>query len=224
MRAQYLDRMDIERERGITIKSQAVRLPWRAATADVRPEPDRHPRPRRLHLRGVPQRWPPARARCCWSTRPRASRRRRWPTCTWRWRPTCTIIPVLNKIDLPAAQPDKYAAELAGIIGCEPERGAPGGRQDRRGRRPSCCTRSSARSRRRSGDPDAPARALIFDSVYDTYRGVVTYVRVIDGQLSKRERMPDDVHRRGRTRRSRWASSRPSRCRARASAPARSAT
>ena len=92
----------------------------RTAT-DVRAAHDRHPGPRRLHLRGVAAAWPPARARCCWSTPRRASRRRRWPTSTWRWRTTCTIIPVLNKIDLPAAQPDQYAAEIAHIIGCEPD-------------------------------------------------------------------------------------------------------
>ena len=99
------------------------------------------------------------------------------------------IIPVLNKIDLPSAQPEKYAAELAHIIGCDPadvlrvsaktgegvaelldEIVAPG-------RRP----RSATRTRR--------PRALIFDSVYDTYRGVVTYVRVVDGELSHRDRV-----------------------------------
>jgi GTP-binding protein LepA len=97
------------------------------------------------------------------------------------------LIPVLNKIDLPAAQPEKYAAELANIIGCAP----------------SDVLRVSAKTGDGvadllnavveqvpppSGDPDAPARALIFDSVYDTYRGVVTYVRVMDGRLSNRER------------------------------------
>ena len=104
-----------------------------------------------------------------------------------------TIIPVLNKIDLPAAQPEKYAEELAKLIGGEPEDVPAGVRQDRRGRRARCSTRSSGRSRRRPGDADAPARAMIFDSVYDTYRGVVTYVRVIDGQLDPRERIVDDV-------------------------------
>ena len=100
-----------------------------------------------------------------------------------------TIIPVLNKIDLPAAQPEKYAEELADLIGCDP-RGLPAGlRQDGRGRRARCSTRSSRQIPRPVGDPDAPARAMIFDSVYDTYRGVVTYVRVIDGHLSPRERI-----------------------------------
>jgi GTP-binding protein LepA len=97
------------------------------------------------------------------------------------------LIPVLNKIDLPAAQPDKYAAEIAGIIGCDP----------------ADVLRVSAKTGEGvagllhtvvqqvpppAGDLDAPARAMIFDSVYDTYRGVVTYVRVVDGRLSRREK------------------------------------
>jgi GTP-binding protein LepA len=98
------------------------------------------------------------------------------------------IIPVLNKIDLPAAQPEKYAAELAHIIGCDP----------------ADVLKVSAKTGlgveellnevvklvpAPVGVADAPARAMIFDSVYDTYRGVVTYVRVVDGQLSTRERI-----------------------------------
>jgi GTP-binding protein LepA len=99
-----------------------------------------------------------------------------------------TIIPVLNKIDLPAAQPEKYADEIAHIIGCDP----------------SEVLRASAKTGLGVEDildavvdripapvgvKDAPARAMIFDSVYDAYRGVVTYVRVVDGQLNKRERI-----------------------------------
>jgi len=99
-----------------------------------------------------------------------------------------TIIPVLNKIDLPAAQPEKFAIELSKLVGCKPED----------------CMRVSGKTGEGveelldqivaqlpppKGDPHAPARALIFDSVYDTYRGVVTYVRVVDGKLSPREQI-----------------------------------
>jgi GTP-binding protein LepA len=99
-----------------------------------------------------------------------------------------TIIPVLNKIDLPAAQPEKYAEELAKLIGVDPE----------------SCLRVSGKTGEGveylideivrqipppTGDAGGPARAMIFDSVYDTYRGVVTYVRVVDGSLSARERI-----------------------------------
>ena len=208
-------------------QGQAVRLPWTVARRrqrQARPQHDRHARARRLHLRGVPRRWPPARARCCWSTPRRASRRRRWPTSTWRWRTTCTIIPVLNKIDLPAAQPEQV------------RRGA---RAPHRLRARRTCCGSPARPARASrdlldeivrqvpppvGDADAPARAMIFDSVYDIYRGVVTYVRVIDGQITPARADQDDVHRRdARAARGRrhlaGAASRP-----RASASARSAT
>jgi GTP-binding protein LepA len=98
------------------------------------------------------------------------------------------IIPVLNKIDLPAAQPDKHAAEIAHIIGCDPDDVL----------RVSAKTGEGVADLLEEivrqvpspvGDADAPARALIFDSVYDTYRGVVTYVRVVDGHLSTRERV-----------------------------------
>ena len=98
------------------------------------------------------------------------------------------IIPVLNKIDLPSAQPEKYAQEIAKIIGCDPADVL----------RVSAKTGEGVADLLHSivelvpapkGDPDAPARALIFDSVYDIYRGVVTYVRVVDGAIKSRERI-----------------------------------
>jgi GTP-binding protein LepA len=98
------------------------------------------------------------------------------------------VIPVLNKIDLPAAQPERYAAEIAAIIGCDPAEVL----------RVSAKTGAGVEELLNAivdqvpaphGDPNAPARALIFDSVYDTYRGVITYVRVVDGRFTKRERM-----------------------------------
>uniref|UniRef100_UPI00259734DC translation elongation factor 4 n=1 Tax=uncultured Arsenicicoccus sp. TaxID=491339 RepID=UPI00259734DC len=99
-----------------------------------------------------------------------------------------TIIPVLNKIDLPAAQPDKYAAELAGLIGCDESdvlkvSGKTGVGVE------ELLDEIVRQLPAPTGEADNPARAMIFDSVYDTYRGVVTYVRVIDGNLNPRERV-----------------------------------
>ena len=99
-----------------------------------------------------------------------------------------TIIPVLNKIDLPAADPDRYAAEIAHVIGCDPGDVL----------RVSAKTGAGvaelldevvARVPPPAGNADAPARAMIFDSVYDTYRGVITYIRVVDGRITPRERI-----------------------------------
>ncbi|MFP5336190.1 MAG: translation elongation factor 4, partial [Actinomycetes bacterium] len=98
------------------------------------------------------------------------------------------IIPVLNKIDLPAAQPEKYADELAGLIGCDPADVLKVSGKTGEGVE-VLLDRIVERVPHPVGDPAAPARAMIFDSVYDTYRGVVTYVRVIDGQLTPRERI-----------------------------------
>jgi len=99
-----------------------------------------------------------------------------------------TIIPVLNKIDLPAADPEKYSRELAQLIGGDPAdvlrvSGKTGEGVE------ALLDRVVELIPAPVGDPTAPARAMIFDSVYDAYRGVVTYVRMIDGSLSPRERI-----------------------------------
>src|SRR6266542_5036573 len=98
------------------------------------------------------------------------------------------VIPVLNKIDLPAAQPEKYGEELAHLIGCEPADVLRVSAKTGEGVAELLdliCRQFPAPT----GDASAPARAMIFDSVYDVYRGVVTYVRVVDGRISARDRI-----------------------------------
>jgi GTP-binding protein LepA len=187
MRAQYLDRMDIERERGITIKSQAVRMPWELEGQTYA-----------LNMIDTPGHvdftYEVSRslAACEGAVllvdAAQGIEAQTLANLYLAMENDLTIIPVLNKIDLPAAQPEKYAEELAGLIGCEPEE----------------CLKVSGKTGAGVqflldeivrqlpapvGEADKPARAMIFDSVYDTYRGVVTYVRVIDGHLSPRERI-----------------------------------
>ena len=188
MRAQYLDRMDIERERGITIKSQAVRIPF-TALDDKTYTLNLIDTPGHVDFTYEVSR---SLAACEGAVllvdAAQGIEAQTLANLYMALENDLTIIPVLNKIDLPAAQPEKYAEELAGIIGCEP----------------SDVLRVSAKTGEGVedllneivtqmtppvGDADAPARAMIFDSVYDTYRGVVTYVRVIDGKLSPRERI-----------------------------------
>jgi GTP-binding protein LepA len=187
MRAQYLDRMDIERERGITIKSQAVRLPWTGADG----------RRYVLNLIDTPGHvdfsYEVSRSLAACEgaillvDAAQGIEAQTLANLYLALAADLHIIPVLNKIDLPAAQPAKYAEELGGIIGCDP----------------GDVMRVSAKTGEGvtdllnavveqvpppTGDTSAPARALIFDSVYDTYRGVVTYVRVMDGRLNRREK------------------------------------
>jgi GTP-binding protein LepA len=186
MRAQYLDRMDIERERGITIKSQAVRLPWTAeGTKYV------------LNLIDTPGHvdfsYEVSRslAACEGAVllvdAAQGIEAQTLANLYLALEADLHIIPVLNKIDLPAAQPERYAEELSGIIGCDPGDVLRVSAKTGEGVR-ELLDAIVGQVPPPAGDPTAPARALIFDSVYDTYRGVVTYVRVMDGLLSKRER------------------------------------
>ena len=187
MRAQYLDRMDIERERGITIKSQAVRLPWTG--------PDGQPYV--LNLIDTPGHvdfsYEVSRslAACEGAVllvdAAQGIEAQTLANLYMALEADLQIIPVLNKIDLPAAQPDRYAEELAGIIGCDPGDVLRVSAKTGQGVE-ELLHEIVAQVPAPTGDPDAPARAMIFDSMYDTYRGVVTYVRVVDGRLSKRER------------------------------------
>ncbi len=192
MRAQYLDRMDIERERGITIKSQAVRMPW-ASSAD-----DGSQIVHCLNMIDTPGHvdftYEVSRslAACEGAVllvdAAQGIEAQTLANLYLAMENELTIIPVLNKIDLPAAQPEKYAEELAGLIGCEPEDCLKVSGKTGAGVEP-LLDQIVQQLPAPTGDPDAPARAMIFDSVYDTYRGVVTYVRVIDGALHPRERI-----------------------------------
>ncbi|MEU5346971.1 MULTISPECIES: translation elongation factor 4 [unclassified Streptomyces] len=190
MRAQYLDRMDIERERGITIKSQAVRLPW-APTED----------PGRTHILNmidtpghVDFTYEVSRSlAACEGTvllvdAAQGIEAQTLANLYLAMENDLKIIPVLNKIDLPAAQPEKFSEELANLIGCQPEDVLKVSAKTGIGV-DALLDRVVRDVPAPVGVKDAPARAMIFDSVYDSYRGVVTYVRVIDGQLNKRERI-----------------------------------
>ncbi|HEU5027683.1 MAG TPA: translation elongation factor 4 [Spirillospora sp.] len=186
MRAQYLDRMDIERERGITIKSQAVRLPWSSEGTDYV-----------LNLIDTPGHvdfsYEVSRslAACEGAVllvdAAQGIEAQTLANLYLALEADLHLIPVLNKIDLPAAQPEKYAEELAGIIGCDPSEVLRVSGKTGEGVR-ELLDKIVRDVPAPVGDPDGPARALIFDSVYDTYRGVVTYVRIIDGHLSRREK------------------------------------
>ncbi len=194
MREQYLDRMDIERERGITIKSQAVRMTWAVPDGG----PDGPLVPYALNMIDTPGHvdftYEVSRslAACEGAVllvdAAQGIEAQTLANLYLAMENDLAIIPVLNKIDLPAAQPERYAEEIAGLVGGDPEdvlrvSGKTGEGVDR------LLDRIVELVPAPTGDPTAAARAMIFDSVYDTYRGVVTYVRVVDGHLSKRERI-----------------------------------
>jgi GTP-binding protein LepA len=182
MRAQYLDRMDIERERGITIKSQAVRLPWKGYVLNLIDTPG--------HVDftyEVSRSLAACEGAVLLVDAAQGIEAQTLANLYLALDADLTIIPVLNKIDLPAAQPERYAEEIAGIIGVDPETVLKVSAKTGQGV-PELLDVITARIPAPHGDPDKVARALIFDSIYDTYRGVVTYVRVVDGQLTKRER------------------------------------
>jgi len=187
MRAQYLDRMDIERERGITIKAQNVRLPWRVGDTD-----------HVLHLIDTPghvdftYEVSRALAACEGAVllvdAAQGIEAQTLANLYLALDRDMVVVPVLNKIDLPAADPERYAAEIAHIMGCEPDQVLRVSGKTGEGV-PELLDEVVKQVPPPQGEPDAPTRAMIFDSVYDIYRGVVTYVRVVDGKITPRERI-----------------------------------
>ncbi|KIP52052.1 translation elongation factor 4 [Leucobacter komagatae] len=187
MRAQYLDNMDIERERGITIKSQAVRMYWESEGGDYA-----------LNMIDTPGHvdfsYEVSRSLAACEgaillvDAAQGIEAQTLANLYLAMENDLEIIPVLNKIDLPAADPERVAREITDLIGGNPDEilkvsGKTGAGVE------ELLDVVVARIPAPVGQVDAPARAMIFDSVYDSYRGVVTYVRMIDGKLSPREKV-----------------------------------
>jgi GTP-binding protein LepA len=193
MRAQYLDRMDIERERGITIKSQAVRMPWEATDPATGSETafalNMIDTPGHVDFTyEVSRSLAACEGAILLVDAAQGIEAQTLANLYLALENDLHIIPVLNKIDLPAADPDRFAKELADLIGGSPDdvlrvSGKTGVGVE------ELLDRIVEQIPAPVGAADAPARAMIFDSVYDAYRGVVTYVRMVDGKLEPRERI-----------------------------------
>ncbi|BDR53093.1 elongation factor 4 [Bombiscardovia nodaiensis] len=187
MHDRYLDRMDIEQERGITIKSQAVRVPWSKGGTEYT-----------LGMIDTPGHvdftYEVSRAlEACEGAvllvdATQGIEAQTLSNLYMAIDHDLTVIPVLNKIDLPSAEPDRHAEELANLLGCDSSEIMRVSGKTGEGVR-ELLDRIVDEVPAPSGDPEAPARALIFDSVYDSYRGIVTYIRMVDGELKARQKI-----------------------------------
>ena len=183
MREQYLDSMDIERERGITIKAQNVRVPWKDHT---------------LHLIDTPGHvdfgYEVSRslAACEGAVllvdASQGIQAQTLANCYQALDNDLEIVAVLNKIDLPAADPDRCAAEIEQVLGLEAAGILHISAKTGEGV-PELLDAIVARIPPPSGDPSAPLQALIFDSAYDQYRGVVSSIRVMEGTLARTDKL-----------------------------------
>ena len=188
MREQYLDKMDLERERGITIKAQAIRLSYPASDGKIY----------ELNLIDTPGHvdfsYEVSRSLAACDgvillvDAAQGVEAQTLANLYLALEAGLEIIPALNKIDLPAADPDRVAAELAGLIGGSPDDILRVSGKSGAGVK-ELLDEVVRRVPSPKGDPSAPTRALIFDSTYDNYRGVVTFVRVIDGELKGRQKI-----------------------------------
>jgi GTP-binding protein LepA len=188
MRAQYLDKMDIERERGITIKAQTARLPYRPNGRGTGPDFPEY----QLNLIDTPGHvdfsYEVSRAlTACEGAvllvdAAQGMEAQTLANLYLAMEAGLEIIPVLNKIDLPAAEPDKRAREICAIIGGEPDEVLRISAKTGEGV-PAVLQAIVRDIPPPGGDPEAPLKALIFDSVFDAYRGALVYFRVVDGTM-----------------------------------------
>jgi GTP-binding protein LepA len=187
MRAQYLDKMDLERERGITIKAQAVRLAHTADGVDYV-----------LNLIDTPghvdftYEVSRAMAACEGAVllvdAVQGIEAQTLANLYLALEADLEIIPVINKIDLPAAQPERVAREIEQVVGVPAEEMLRVSAKTGEGV-PALLEAIVRRVPPPTGNPEGPTRALIFDSLYDSYRGVIAYVRMVDGSVRKGDRV-----------------------------------
>ena len=178
MRAQYLDSMDLERERGITIKAQNVRVEWKGHV---------------FHLIDTPGHvdfgYEVSRSLAACEgvvlvvDAAQGIEAQTLANCYLALENDLEIVACLNKIDLPAADPDRYAMEIETVLGIPAEDILRISAKTGEGV-PDLLDAIAARIPAPSGQPDAPLQALIFDSQFDQYRGVVSSVRVMNGRLT----------------------------------------
>jgi GTP-binding protein LepA len=177
MRAQYLDSMDLERERGITIKLQSVRLDWRDHVINLIDTPG--------HVDfgyEVSRSLAACEGVILLVDAAQGIEAQTLANCYLALENDLEIVACMNKIDLPAAEPDRCAAEIEQVLGI------PAGDILRISAKtgdgvPDLLDAVVDRIPAPQGDPDGPLQALIFDSYYDSYRGVVSSVRVMNGVL-----------------------------------------
>ena len=183
---QLLDSMELERERGITIKAQAVRVDYAAADGHVY----------HLHLIDTPGHvdfsYEVSRSLAACEgallvvDATQGVEAQTVANTYAAIEAGLELVPILNKVDLPSADPDRVIVEIVDLIGCEPEDVLRISAKTGEGV-PQVLEAIVARIRPPQGEPEAPPRALIFDSEFDQYRGVIAYVRMVDGSFAKGE-------------------------------------
>jgi GTP-binding protein LepA len=188
MQAQLLDSMDLERERGITIKAQAVRVDYEAEDGETY----------NLHLIDTPGHvdfsYEVSRSLAACEgallvvDAAQGVEAQTVANTYLAIENGLELIPVINKVDLPGAEPERVAQEIADLLGTDPEDALWISAKTGKGV-PEVLEAIVARIPPPSGKVDAPARALIFDSEFDQYRGVIAYVRMFDGKFRKNERI-----------------------------------
>src|SRR5436305_2996563 len=188
MKAQMLDSMDLERERGITIKAQAVRVEYTAANGEIY----------HLHLIDTPGHvdfsYEVSRSLAACEgallvvDAAQGVEAQTVANTYLAIENGLELIPVMNKVDLPGAEPERVAAEIADLLGGDAGDAIPISAKTGEGVR-DVLEAIVARVPPPQGKPEAPTRALIFDSEFDQYRGVVAYVRMVDGSFRKNGRI-----------------------------------